>query len=327
MYIYIYLHIHAVLFNLGAFYIAFKNTAVLVSSRSQFWRTKTAFSPGVSLFSRQNLTLKITTFWRTPDAFQNGALMLRNISAPFSNAYTHPTFVLLPSFSPLIRFIPTFAKPLIFVGFSYYPGSMGGTPQNQHAYISASRQDKQKTKNVNKDGSLIVGTCAPLKSLLLQCLPRKIENGRLFWPWRCISLKQQNSHKEPSPSTAAPVFTQNTPVIRKPKNIFDSSLMAIRPLDTVPKKRQAATPHGKTRGQVHEVEEAAWGQSNEEMTIPRWRRKNWKQQKQTETPKKTKQAETQNKNTNRKDKQSKECRNNKRVGPKEGSFPYTKTTK
>ena len=115
------------------------------SSRPQILATKTTLSPGVRLFLRQKLTPKITTCRRTSNAFKNGALMLRNISTPFSNVYTRPIFeryffVLFAPYqgNPYIRETP------IFVGFLTIRGLRVEPPQTEQKYIP---RHKEITKN------------------------------------------------------------------------------------------------------------------------------------------------------------------------------------
>ena len=154
----------------------------------------------------------------------------------------------------------------------------------------------------------------------------KIENALCFRPLRlrCTILKQKTFAKTLALGARA-CFHPNTPTTRKTENHIDPSHTQMTPRKGS-HKNAAQKPTQTNEQPTHEVEEATWGQSNEEKTIPRWRRVF--QRNKAEPPKEPTCRKTQNKkSTNREDNEFKECREKRQVGLKEGSFPNTKTTK
>ena len=108
---------YGVVFNFGVFFL-FKGSKMLpffCFLMQPFWNKKKSVFPRWNLFIRCKVSLEIPTSSLSSNAFKSGALMLRNIGTPLSNASTHPIFecINFPCFWPFVLLSSQPRKPIL----------------------------------------------------------------------------------------------------------------------------------------------------------------------------------------------------------------------
>ena len=162
------------------------------------------------MLSDTNSVRKKTTCWMSSKAFKNGALMLRNIGSPLSNACRQPIFERI-----YFRYFVPFLKPLfssVFVAKQFFE-----TPQTRAEGYFLVRKDK-KMKKVKNGGSLRLEQIN-LKPLFLQHFLRQNRKRPSALPLRCPFLKQENVAKTPRPGGQC-LFSPQHPDYEKNQKIY-----------------------------------------------------------------------------------------------------------
>ena len=147
IYIYICIYMYAVVFNFGVLfvYLRVQKCSRFLPHHSTSLKPKKRVFPRWNLFIRRKVSLEIPTCSLSSNAFKNGALMLRNIGTPLSNASRHPIFerINFPCFRPCLLFSSQPRNPY-FCSVFHVKEPFRQDPPNACSCIISSQ------KNINK---------------------------------------------------------------------------------------------------------------------------------------------------------------------------------
>ena len=265
-YIYIYMCVCVLLCSsLGAFFEGSKMLPFCLLMQL-FWNQKKRVSPRWNLFADTSSFQKYHLLSVIPCLQKRGTYVaqhrlpiIERIQAPHSWKHQFPLFFRLHS-SPLKS-----SKPPFFSCFCsqavFFPDP---PPARTEGYF---RLTKNKSKKWKRKSWWVT---YPYKKLseppIFVAFPATKLKTVFFFTPKMQLFEAMNRHKSPRPGGQRLLLPNHS----ENQNI-DPSLLAIskRPPERVPVKRQPRKLTQTNEQPRHEVEEATWGQSNEEKTTPR----------------------------------------------------------